>query len=245
MSRFCITIEYDGAPFVGWQRQDNGPSIQAALETAIFKLTGEEVTVFGAGRTDAGVHAHAQIAHFDLSSDWRGDKICDGLNYHLKPEPVSVLSGKIVDAEFHARFDAIQRHYVYRIINRRSPLTFDQGLAWQVKRPLDHEAMHAAAQHLIGKHDFTTFRSVHCQATSPVRTMGEIKVTRVGEQIEISVAARSFLHNQVRSIAGSLKLIGEGKWAIDHMAKILKAENRADCGPVAPAHGLYLVRVDY
>ncbi len=245
MRRFCIVVEYDGTPFVGWQRQDNGPSVQAALETAVHRLTGEEVVVFGAGRTDAGVHAREQVAHFDLSSDWREDKIRDGLNFHLKPNPVAVISGKNVDADFHARFDAVQRHYHYRIINRRSPLTLDRGRAWRVQKPLDHSLMNEAAQCLIGRHDFTTFRSVHCQAKSPLKSLNQLSVVRQGERVEINISARSFLHNQVRSIAGSLKLVGEGKWDPGQIEKILVAKDRTACGPVAPAQGLYLVRVDY
>jgi len=245
MPRYRILIEYDGTPFIGWQRQDNGPSIQTALETAVKNLTGEDVAVYGAGRTDAGVHARGQVAHFDLPSDWLPEKIRDGLNYYLKPNPVALLSCETVAAEFNARFDAIKRHYVYRIINRRAPLTLDHNRAWAVKSPLDDQAMHKAAQLLIGKHDFTTFRSINCQAKSALRTMGEISVMRCEDVLEISVCARSFLHNQVRSIAGSLKMVGEGKWSQDQIGEILRAKDRAACGPVAPAHGLYLMQVDY
>ncbi len=245
MPRYCIVIEYDGTPFVGWQRQDNGPSVQTALERAVKNLTGEGVSVYGAGRTDAGVHACGQVGHFDLSRDWLPEKIRDGLNYYLKPDPVAILSCKTIGAEFDARFDAIKRHYLYRITNRRSPLALDGTRAWSVKTPLDHAAMDEAAQYLIGKHDFTTFRSVHCQAKSALRTLEEVKVTRNGDGIEIAVNARSFLHNQVRSIAGSLKMVGEGKWQPDHLAKILAAKDRPACGPVAPAHGLYFMQVDY
>jgi len=245
MPRYQIIIEYDGTPFVGWQRQENGPSIQSALEQALGKLTGEEVVVFGAGRTDAGVHARGQVAHFDLSSPWVVGKIRDGLNYHLRPNPVVVLSCNGVAAEFDARFDAVKRHYLYRIINRRAQLALESLRAWAVKMPLDHDAMHQAAQYLIGKHDFTTFRSINCQANSALRTLDEVRVERDGDRIEIYVKARSFLHNQVRSIAGSLKMVGEGKWSPEHMKDILGAKDRAACGPVAPAHGLYLVQVDY
>lgn len=245
MPRFRITIEYDGVPFIGWQRQDNGPSIQAALEAAVLQLTGEPAVVYGAGRTDGGVHARAQIAHFDLSKDWRLDKIRDGFNFYLRPNPIIVLEAEQVEPDFHSRFDAVYRHYVYQIVNRHSPLTFGRELAWHVKRPLDVDAMNEGAQHLIGKHDFTTFRSTHCQSKSPVKTMGELSVVRTGDTIEILASARSFLHNQIRSIAGSLKLVGEGKWQPEQMAQALTAVDRQACGPVAPAHGLYLLKVDY
>lgn len=245
MPRFRITVEYDGVPYIGWQRQDNGPSIQAGLEAAVLQLTGEPAVVYGAGRTDGGVHAKAQIAHFDLSKDWRLDKIRDGINFYLRPNPIIVLEAEQAEPEFHSRFDAIYRHYVYQIVNRHSPLTFGRELAWHVKRPLDVEAMNEGAQHLIGKHDFTTFRSTHCQSKSPLKTMGDLSVTRDGDMIEIFASARSFLHNQVRSIAGSLKLVGEGKWKPEQMAHALAAVDRAACGPVAPAHGLYLLKVDY
>jgi tRNA pseudouridine38-40 synthase len=245
MPRYQVIIEYDGTPFVGWQRQENGPSIQTALEQAVRKLTGDEVAVFGAGRTDAGVHARGQVAHFDLSSEWAAGKIRDGLNYHLKPDPVAVLSCNAVAAGFDARFDAVKRSYLYCIINRRAPLALESQRAWAVKTPLDHEAMHEAARHLIGKHDFTTFRSINCQAKSALRTLDEVRVERNGDRIEICVKARSFLHNQVRSIAGSLKMVGEGKWSPEHIKDILAAKDRAACGPVAPAHGLYLMQVDY
>jgi len=245
MPRFCLIIEYDGTPFVGWQRQENGPSVQTTLERAVEKMTGEEVAVYGAGRTDAGVHACGQVAHFDLSRDWLPGKIRDGLNYYLKPDPVAIVSCKLAAAEFDARFDAVKRHYLYRITNRRAPLALDGTRAWAVKTPLDHNAMDEAAQYLIGKHDFTTFRSAHCQAKSALRTLEEVKVARNGDSIEIAVKARSFLHNQVRSIVGSLKMAGEGKWQPDHLAKILATKDRAACGPVAPAHGLYFMQVDY
>jgi len=238
MPRFCIIVEYDGTPFVGWQRQENGPSVQTTLEQALKKLTGEASVVFGAGRTDAGVHARGQVAHFDLSKPWDVEKIRDGLNHHLLPDPVAVLSAKAVAAEFDARFDATKRHYVYRIINRRPTLALENNR-------VDHHAMHEAARHLIGKHDFTTFRSAHCQAKSALRTLDEISVERLDDRIEISVNARSFLHNQVRSIAGSLKMVGEGKWPPEHIKEILMAKDRTSCGPVAPAAGLYLMRVDY
>lgn len=245
MPRYSIIVEYDGTPFVGWQRQENGPSVQVALEQAVKKLTGEDAVVFGAGRTDAGVHALGQVAHFDLSTEWDLVKIRDGLNYYLRPNPVVVLTSTVVSAEFDARFDAKNRVYLYRIINRRAPLALENKRAWQVKTPLDQEAMQTAAQYLIGKHDFTTFRSAHCQAKSPLRTLDKIHVGRQGDTFEIMVYARSFLHNQVRSIVGSLQMVGTGKWTPDHMGKILEAKDRAACGPVAPAAGLYLAEVGY
>ncbi len=245
MPRYCTIIEYDGTPFVGWQRQENGPSIQAAMERALKNLTGEDVVVYGAGRTDAGVHARGQVAHFDVSDEWLPEKIRDGLNHHLRPDPVVILSCHVVAADFDARFDARKRHYIYRIINRRAPLALDDNRAWSVKPHLDDEAMHKAAQHLIGKHDFTTFRSINCQAKSALRTLDEVRVERSGDVIEISINARSFLHNQVRSIAGCLKMVGAGKWSPERIKEILDAKDRAACGAVAPAHGLYLVQVDY
>ena len=243
--RYRLTIEYDGGPFSGWQRQENAPSVQGALEEAIQKLSGETVTVHGAGRTDAGVHAFGQVAHFDLEKEFAADKVRDALNYHLKPAPVAVLEAAIADAEFHARFSAKARHYLYRIICRRAPLVLERGHAWHLSRALDAEAMHAAAQALIGNHDFTTFRAAECQAKSPVKTLDVLDVARLADEIQIKASARSFLHHQVRSIVGSLKLVGESKWQIRDMARALAARDRAACGPVAPADGLYLVRVDY
>ncbi len=248
MPRFRITIEYDGGPFVGWQKQDNGPSIQGAIAEAITALSGENVSVFGAGRTDAGVHACGQVAHFDLSRDWEVDRIRDGLNHHLKPAPVSVLDAAETDDEFHARFSAVARHYLYRIINRRSPPALQRGKAWHVSRPLDAASMNDAAQALVGLHDFTTFRSVHCQAKSPVKTIDKIAVSvpaQDTEIIEIRVSARSFLHNQVRSIVGTLKRVGEGAWTAQDVSAALAAADRSACGPVAPPDGLYLMAVDY
>ena len=245
MARWKLTIEYDGRPFVGWQRQDNGPSVQAAVEHAIAKLTGETVTIAAAGRTDAGVHAFGQVAHADIARDFAADKLRDALNAHLRPHPVAVLETEHVADDFHARFDATKRHYLYRIVNRRSPLTFDAGRAWQVQVPLDAEAMHAAAQRLVGHHDFTTFRAAECQAKSPMKTLDLLRVSRHGEEISIEASARSFLHHQVRSMVGSLKLVGTGKWTAEDVAAALAARDRAACGPVAPPDGLYLVRVDY
>lgn len=245
MPRYRLTIEYDGGPFVGWQRQTNGRSVQQAIEAALFKLTGETVTVRGAGRTDAGVHALGQVAHVDLSRAWPGDTVRNALNAHLRPEPVAVLSAQEADQGFDARFSAVARHYRYRIVNRRAPLSLDSGRAWHVSRPLNAVAMQRAAQRLIGTHDFTSFRSTECQAKSPIRTLDRLDVFRRGEEVVVEASARSFLHNQVRSMVGSLKLVGEGKWYPDDMEAALRARDRAACGPVAPPDGLYLVRVDY
>lgn len=245
MTRYRLLVEYDGGPFRGWQRQDNGPSVQGAIETALLALSGEAATVTGAGRTDTGVHAWGQVAHIDLSRDWRPDKLRDGLNAHLRPHPVSILAAGIVTDTFHARFSATARHYVYRIVNRRAPLALERGRAWQVMRPLDAEAMHRAAQALTGAHDFTTFRSTACQAASAVKTLDRLDVFRNGETIEVHAGARSFLHNQVRSMVGSLKLVGEGRWDANDLIAALAACDRAACGPVAPPDGLYLARVEY
>ncbi|HWY14575.1 MAG TPA: tRNA pseudouridine(38-40) synthase TruA [Rhizomicrobium sp.] len=245
MPRYRVTLEYDGGPFAGWQRQENGPSVQAALERAIFKLSGEEVTVTGAGRTDAGVHALGQVAHFDLEKMFAGDTLRDALNYHLRPDPVAVLEGHVAASDFHARFSATARLYHYRIVTRRAPLALDRGRAWHIMRNLDADAMHEGARHLVGKHDFTTFRAAECQAQSPVKTLDSLSVRRAGEEIHIEAKARSFLHHQMRSIAGSLKLVGEGKWRPRDVAAALAARDRSRCGPVAPPDGLYLVRVEY
>ncbi len=245
MPRYRVTVEYDGGPFCGWQMQDNGPSVQGAVTDAIEKLSGERVTVFGAGRTDAGVHALGQVAHFDLGREWAPDKIRDGLNFHLKPNPVAILEAAAVDDEFHARFSAKQRHYLYRLLSRRAPLAIQHGRAWRVSVSLDADAMHEAGQLLTGTHDFTTFRSAHCQSKSPVKSIDKVDVTRQGDLISIEISALSFLHNQVRSIAGSLKLVGEGKWSVDDFRAALDSADRTRCGPVAPPEGLYLVGVDY
>lgn len=245
MPRYRLTLEYDGGPFVGWQRQDNGLSIQAALETAIEKLSGEQVTVTGAGRTDAGVHALGQVAHFDLVKHFEPGKVRDALNYHLKPDPVAVLDAAEAAPEFHARFDATARHYLFRILNRRAPPALDKGRVWHVAIPLDAEAMHEAARHLVGQHDFTTFRAAECQAQSPVKTLDRLDVSRRADEIHIEASARSFLHHQIRSFAGTLKLVGEGKWPPLAVKKALQARDRSACGPVSPPDGLYLVRVDY
>ena len=245
MPRWKLTIEYDGRPFVGWQRQDNGPSVQATVEQAILKLTGEQVTIGAAGRTDAGVHATGQVAHADISKPFDPFRLQEALNAHLRPHPVAILSAEPAGDTFHARFDATARHYLYRIVNRRSPLTFDAGLAWQVTADLDADAMHEAAQHLIGHHDFTTFRAAECQAKSPMKTLDVFRVSRNGDSIEVRASARSFLHHQVRSMVGSLKLVGAGKWQPTDLRQALEARDRKACGPVAPPDGLFLTRVDY
>ena len=245
MQRYRITIEYDGSPFVGWQQQDNGRSVQAALQEALHALSGDTAPVLGAGRTDAGVHAFAQVAHFDLTREWQTDQLRDGLNAHLGKQPIAVMEAQPVEDEFHARFSALRRHYIYRIANRRPKLALDEWRAWRVPVQLDADAMHASAQALVGNHDFTTFRASGCQAASPVKTLDFISVSRHGDMVEISTNARSFLHHQVRSIVGSLKPVGTGKWPPDQLAAALNARDRKACGPVAPAHGLYLTRVDY
>jgi len=245
MTRFRLTLEYDGSPFVGWQRQDNGPSVQGALEEAIEKLSGERVTVTGAGRTDAGVHALGQVAHFDLVKAFEPGKIRDALNHFLRPNRIVVLDAAVADADFHARFSATARHYLFRILNRRSPPALETGKVWHISPKLDAEAMHAAAQVLVGQHDFTTFRAAECQAQSPVKTLDRLDVSRRADEIHIEASARSFLHHQIRSFAGTLKLVGEGKWTARDVVEALAAKDRARCGPVSPPDGLYLVRVDY
>ena len=245
MPRYKLIIEYDGRPFCGWQYQENGPSVQGALETAARALCGEAVRVNGAGRTDAGVHAMAQVAHLDLPKEYRADSVRDGLNAHLRPLPIGVLSAQKVADDFEARFSAIRRHYLYRIINRRADLALELGRAWRIGRPLDTDAMHAAAQVLVGKHDFTTFRDTECQAKSPEKTLDQLDVIRDGDDIAITTTARSFLHSQVRSMVGSLVWVGEGRWSTADLKAALDARDRTACGPVAPPDGLYLVRVDY
>ena len=245
MPRYKIIIEYDGGPFSGWQIQDNAPSVQGALASAIEAFSGQKVAVQGAGRTDAGVHALGQVAHFDLAKDHATDTVRDALNAQLRPNPVAILSAEIVPPDFDARRSALRRHYRYRIANRRPDLALERGRAWRVPRPLDAAAMHQAAQRLIGKHDFTTFRSAECQAKSPEKTLDRLDVMRAGDEIHIAAMARSFLHNQVRSMVGSLVMVGDGKWSASDLARALEARDRAACGPVAPPEGLYLVKVDY
>lgn len=247
MPRFRMTVEYDGSPYFGWQRQSNGPSVQGALEAAVLSLTRETVSFRGAGRTDSGVHAKGQVTHVDLSRDWQPYKLRNALNAHLAMagEAISVLNVEAVTDDFDARFSALRRHYLYRIICRKSRLALEHKRAWWVSKDLDHEKMHAAAQVLVGRHDFTTFRSVHCQANSPVRTLDRLDVTRDGDLIEIRATAQSFLHNQIRSFAGTLKLAGEGAMSADDVKAALEARDRKACGPVAPPDGLYFMQVDY
>ena len=245
MPRYKIIVEYDGGPFVGWQRQDSGPSVQAALEDAVFALSGERVFVQGAGRTDAGVHALGQAAHFDMTAEKRPEEIRGGLTFHLKPQPVVVRTAELAPAGFHARFSATHRRYCYRILNRRTPAALERGHVWHVPVPLDTEAMQQAALVLIGRHDFNSFRSVNCQAKSSVKTLDELGVTRSGEEIRIEVGARSFLHNQVRILVGTLQLVGRGQWSKADVEAALAACDRARAGPTAPPVGLCLLEVRY
>jgi tRNA pseudouridine38-40 synthase len=242
--RYRLTLEYDGTALVGWQRQDNGASVQGILEDAIANFSGERVTVTGAGRTDAGVHALGQVAHFDLTKEFTGDKVRDALNHFARPH-VAVLEAAAAAPDFHARFSATARHYLYRILTRRAPPVLEAGKVWHVVHALNADAMHEAAQAMIGQHDFTTFRAAECQAKSPVKTLDRLDVRRAAGEIHIAASARSFLHHQVRSMVGSLKLVGEGKWRPRDLADALAAKDRTRCGPVAPSDGLYLVRVDY
>ena len=245
MTRYKVIIEYDGGPFVGWQRQDNGATVQGVLEQALLAFTGETVVVKGAGRTDSGVHALGQVAHFDLATERAADTIRDALNAHLRPNPVAILSAESVAADFDARFSARRRHYLYRLTDRRAPPVIARGRVWWVNQPLSETAMHEAAQALVGNHDFTTFRSADCQAKSPVKTLDRLDVTREDGEILVRATARSFLHNQVRSMVGALKKVGEGKWPVAAVGEALEAKDRARSGPVAPPDGLYLVAVDY
>lgn len=245
MPRYKLTIEYDGGPFVGWQRQNNGRSVQQAIEEAFGRFAHEFVTVKAAGRTDAGVHALGQVAHADLSRDWPEDTVADALNAHLRPEPVAILSAQVVAADFDAQFSAVRRHYLYRIADRRAPPALDRNRVWWVPAPLDAAAMHAAAQALVGRHDFTTFRNAQCQAKSPEKTLDRLDVSRKGGEIIVRASARSFLHSQVRSMVGTLKKVGEGRWPVAAVGEALAARDRSRSGPVAPAHGLYLLAVDY
>lgn len=244
MPRYKLTIEYDGTPFCGWQRQDNGRSVQSALEDAAAKLCGRPTRVNGAGRTDTGVHATGQVAHLDFDRAYPADTVRDAINAHLRPEPVAVLAAEAVPDSFDARHSARARHYLYRIVNRRPPLALDQ-VAWRVPQPLDAASMQAGARHLLGRHDFTTFRAAQCQAKSPLRTLDRLDVVREGDVIAVTASARSFLHNQVRSMVGTLVEVGLGRWQPDDVAAALEARSRPACGPVAPASGLILTRVDY
>ena len=245
MPRYRILVEYDGTPFVGWQRQDNGPSVQGAIEEAIRRFAQEEAHVQGAGRTDSGVHALGQVAHFDLAKDVATDTVRDALNFHLKPNPVTIVEARVTEPDFHARFSAKGRSYLYRILNRRAPPTLDRGHVWHVPYRLDASAMHEAAQALIGHHDFSSFRAADCQAESPVKTLDVLDVSRDGDEIRIRAEARSFLHSQVRIMVGTLKQVGDGRWTPADVARALAAADRTKAGPTAPPDGLYLVRVAY
>jgi len=245
MTRFALTMEFDGGPFFGLQRQDNGPSVQQSIETAARAVTGEDVTLHSAGRTDSGVHALAMRSHFDIAKDIEPFRLMEALNAHLRPEPVAIIHCEEKSEDWHARFSCIGRSYEYRIRNRRAPLTLEKGRAWHIARSLDAEAMHEAAQALVGRHDFTTFRSAHCQAADPVKTLDSIVVSREGDAVIIRVAARSFLHHQVRSMVGCLALVGQGQWRVEQMAEALAARDRAALGLNAPPEGLYFVAARY
>ena len=245
MPRYKLTLEYDGGPYMGWQWQDHGPSVQGAIEDAVGKLDPDGSGVYGSGRTDSGVHALGQVAHVDLVKDLRADKVRDALNHHLGDHPVSVLGAEVVADDWHARFDARERRYLYRILDRRPRLALDRGRVWRVPVRLDADAMDAAARALTGRHDFSTFRDTQCQAKSPVKTLDVARVTRVGAEIHCEFRARSFLHKQVRSLVGSLAEVGRGQWDAADMAAALEARDRTACGPVAPPDGLYLVSVTY
>ena len=245
MTRFALTLEFDGTPFQGLQRQAHGPSVQQAVEEAAHGVTGEQVTLHSAGRTDTGVHALAMRSHFDAESALTPFRMMEALNAHLRPNPIAVIHCEIVPDDWHARFSCIGRSYVYRIANRRAPLTLKRDRAWQVPQELDHEAMHRAAQVLVGRHDFTTFRSAHCQAQSPVKTLDRLDVERDGEHVLIHAAARSFLHHQVRSMVGCLALVGMGRWREEQVTEALEARERQALGLNAPPHGLYFVEATY
>ena len=245
MPRYKLTIEYDGRGFVGWQRQENGPSVQQAVERAVAQFCNESVNVFAAGRTDAGVHALGQVAHLDLVRDVEPETVRDALNFHLKPAPVVVVAAERVPPDFHSRFSARERAYLYRITNRRAPPALDRGRTWWVPTRLDAGAMADATRVLVGRHDFTSFRASICQAASPVKTLDVLTVARDGDEIRVEARPRSFLHHQVRNIVGTLRRAGEGKWTMDEVAAILAARDRTKAGPTAPAEGLYLVSVSY
>ena len=245
MTRFRLAVEYDGSPFMGWQRQDHGPSVQQAIEEAVSAVTGEAAAVHAAGRTDAGVHAIAMAAHVDVEREIAAFRLMEGLNARLRPLPVAILAAEEAAEDWHARFSCVGRRYVYRIVNRRAPLALEAKRAWQVKVPLDAETMHAAAQALVGRHDFTTFRSAHCQSESPVKTLDRLDVVRTGERIEVHAAARSFLHHQVRSMVGCLEMVGRGKWSAEDLKAALEAKDRAALGFNAPPDGLYFAEAVY
>jgi len=249
MPRYALMIEYDGAPFSGWQRQADHPSVQGAVEAALAKLEPDVPSIAAAGRTDAGVHGLGQVAHCDLARDWDPFRLSEALNYHLKPAPVAIIQAARVSDEFHARFSALQRQYLFRLVSRRAPMTHERGKVWQVTHPLQLEPMQQAARHLLGKHDFTTFRASICQAASPVKSLDELRIeelsTAHGQEFRFHVRARSFLHNQVRSFVGTLERVGAGSWQPEDVKTALEAKDRAACGPVCPPHGLYLAKVRY
>lgn len=245
MTRFALTVEFDGGPFFGLQRQDNGPSVQQAIEEAAERVTGEQITLHSAGRTDSGVHALAMRSHCDIEKQIAPFRLMEALNAHLRPDPIAIIACEEKTKDWHARFSCIGRAYEYRIRNRRAPLTIERGRAWHIARPLDAEAMHQAARALVGQHDFTTFRSAHCQAESPVKTLDRLDVSREGDAVIIRAAARSFLHHQVRSMVGCLALVGQGQWPVEQIAGALAARNRAALGLNAPPEGLYFVAARY
>ncbi|WP_086608001.1 tRNA pseudouridine(38-40) synthase TruA [Erythrobacter donghaensis] len=245
MTRFALTLEFDGTPFFGLQRQSHGPSVQQSIEDALHRITGERVVMHSAGRTDAGVHALAMRSHVDVEKPFDPFRLAAALNAQLRPDPIAVTACEVVPDDWHARFSCTGRRYLYRIVNRRAPLTLLRDKAWHVPQPLDADAMHRAAQALVGRHDFTTFRSVHCQAADPVKSLDELRVERAGEEIHIHAAARSFLHHQVRSMVGCLKLVGAGTWAESRIAEALAARDRGALGLNAPPHGLYFVEATY
>ncbi len=245
MPRYRITVEYDGTELVGWQKQGDGISVQGALEAAVTALSGEHVEVYGAGRTDAGVHASGQVAHFDLARDWPVHTIVRALNVHLRPHPIAVLDAATAPPGFHARFSATRRHYRYRIVNRLGPPMLDRLRSWHVIKPLDSDAMHAAAQNLVGHYDFSSFRAAECQAKSPMKTLDRLDVRRAGHEVIVEASSRSFLHNQVRAMVGTLKLVGEGRWSARELVTARDARDRRAAGPTAPACGLCLIAVDY
>ncbi len=245
MTRFALTIEFDGGPYMGWQRQDHGPSVQGAIEDAIHGVTGERTSVQAAGRTDAGVHALAMRAHADIEKDIDAFRLMEAINAHLRPDPIAINACEIVANDWHARFSCVGRAYEYRIVNRRAPLALEAGRAWRVVQPLDSDAMHDAAQQLVGLHDFTTFRSAHCQSDSPVKTLDRLDVRREGDHVIVEAAARSFLHHQVRSMVGCLAHVGLGRWSADQLKEALDAKDRAALALNAPPDGLYFVKAIY
>ena len=249
MPRYALKIEYDGAPFVGWQRQQSQVSVQGSIEKALSNLENKEHAITGAGRTDAGVHAKCQVAHCDLEKEWEPFRLSEALNFHLKPLPIAVIDCALVDKDWHARFSALERQYLFRLLVRRAPSTHEAGLVWQIGHSLDLSKMIEASKYLLGKHDFTTFRSSICQAKSPIKTLDEIKIDRIegwsGDEFRFQLRARSFLHNQVRSFVGTLERVGAGSWDPVDVKKALEAKDRSACGPVSPPHGLYLTDVVY